>query len=182
MREELKTRSPRGTTTAKTLPIPVLSWLFIRLLLIFCVRIKSNTKKKHILNDDWRANEALKKKKVQHNNNIVEWKRSKDCLCTCINHFIFAMIIIIIIAAMFMRCKGRMKNRESIVKELISVSSYFLRTFALRWHVINMSTCITIHPSEWLHCLHPARWWDAFFLGFSVALLLLPFSAWRETI
>lgn len=72
------------------------------------------TQKKHILNDDWRANEALKKKKVQHNNNVVEWKRSKDCLCTCINHFIFAMIIIIIIAAMFMRCKGEWKIERAL--------------------------------------------------------------------
>lgn len=73
------------------------------------------TQKKHILNDDWRANEALKKKKVQHNNNIVEWKRSKKTACA---HALITLFLLWLSLLLLLPCSCDAKGEWKIERAL----------------------------------------------------------------
>lgn len=151
-KKELKTRSPWVTTTTSqqkkssycSHPIPVLFLLFIRSLLIFFV-LKKTTQKRPFewrLKSEWGIKE--KEGAAQHHREREACAHAQE---SRINHFIFAMIIIIIIA-MFMTMQ-RENEKSSIVYDAKGINfSLELHCEPLLWHVINMSTCITIHPSK----------------------------------
>lgn len=142
-------------------------------------RIKKTTQKRPFewrLKSEWGIKE--KEGAAQHHREREACSHAQE---SRINHFIFAMIIIIIIA-MFMTMQ-RENEKSSIVYDAKGINfSLELHCEPLLWHVINMSTCITIHPSKVITLFASCTMMRCIFLGFFTILLLLPFSAWRETI
>lgn len=139
-KKELKTRSPWVTTTTRQQKKVFLlltsnssSLFIIHSFASHFFRIKKKQHKKGLLNDDWRANEALKKKKVQHN--IIEKEKPVHMHKRVALITLFLLWLLLLLLPCSWRCKERMKNRAlcTMQKELISVSSYIANLCSGMW-------------------------------------------------